>query len=521
MRKKQAFLAHGAVMNAGMMIIMMGASHPLSAQNVAAHSASAPVACNDDAARTQLGVDTARARTVAATDGPSAPPAYCEISATLSPVEGSAIGVVYRLPNDWNGKMLGLGGGGWAGNVTIEAASAGLRAGYATAQTDGGHADTSPWQNEWTANPIAATDFSWRAIHEMTQAGKKLVTAYYGKAQDKAYFHGCSTGGRMALMEAQRFPDDYDAIISAAPVYSLQVQTSAVLRNNAFAVPGAGLDASHLKLVNNAVLAACDAKDGVTDGIIASPRQCAWDPSVLSCKAGQTDGCLSAPQIKALRIAYDGIRAPDGSWAQTPLSRGGELGWPVFIAVQGSGADVSKGGGMPGLSRPLFGVDGFDYGKLDPAKDVLRARSSAFAKTYEAINPDLSPFFARGGKLLMWHGESDPGPAPIGTIDYVEAVHKNTPAASGNLRMFLAPGVEHCRGGPGTDQIDVLSALDHWVSSGTAPETLVATRADGKMTRPLCVWPLIARYQGKGDVNDPAHYSCVRAISKQMASSAG
>ncbi|HTO27589.1 MAG TPA: tannase/feruloyl esterase family alpha/beta hydrolase, partial [Devosia sp.] len=326
---------------------------------------------------------------------------------------------------------------------------------------------------------------------------------------ERSYFHGCSTGGRMALMEAQRFPADYDAIIAQAPVYTLQVQTSAVLRNNLFAQPGAALGGEGAKLVSDAVLKSCDAKDGVADGVIADPRACHWKPEALLCKPGATDGCLTRPQVDALNIAYDGVRAADGSYAQLPLSRGGEAGWGAFVAIDGDRKEFSNGGGTPGLVPVLWSGKSVDLNALTPAQ-VVEGRSSAFAKMYEAGDPNLRPFFARGGKLLMWHGESDPGPSPVGTIDYVESVKRADPVgAAKGLQLFLAPGVGHCAGGPGADQVDVLSALDGWASDGNAPETLVAKKADGSMVRPLCAWPRVAHYAGSGDVNDPKNYRCV------------
>jgi feruloyl esterase len=438
-------------------------------------------------------------------------PAYCEVKGTLHPASGSNIGVVYRLPMNWNGKLLGIGGGGWAGNVTLQAATEGLKAHYATAQTDGGHPGTQPWDLEWNKDPEAVTDFAYRAINRMTIAGKDLIKAYYGRAHQRAYFQGCSTGGRMALMEAQRFPTDYDGIIAGAPVYSLQVQTSAVLRNNGFAKPGAGFNEAQLKLVNDSVLKACDAKDGLADGLITQPRACSWTPSVLACKPGQSgDSCLSKAQVTALDTMYAGVRAPDGSWAQFPLSKGGEAGWGMFISAAGGGTTANTGGGLPGLTHLVFGDRQIDYAKLDPAKDVPEARRSAFAKAYEATNPDLSGFFAHGGKLILWHGESDPGPSPVGTLDYAKAVAKgDANGAAANLRTYLLAGVGHCRGGPGADIVDMLGALDTWVDKGHAPTTLVATRTDGAKTRPVCVWPQVPHYKGKGDANDPASYSCV------------
>ncbi|HZV18072.1 MAG TPA: tannase/feruloyl esterase family alpha/beta hydrolase [Sphingobium sp.] len=438
-------------------------------------------------------------------------PAYCEVKGTLHPTAGSSIGVVYRLPVGWNGKLLGIGGGGWAGNVTLMAASEGLKQLYATAQTDGGHPSTEVWDNSWAANADAATDFAYRAINRMTVAGKALVKSYYGRAQDRAYFNGCSTGGRMALMEAQRFAEDYDGIIAGAPVYSLQVQSSAVLRNNGFAKPGAGFTPALLKLVNDSVLKACDAKDGLADGLIAQPRACGWKPAVLACKPGQAaDTCLSKVQVSALDTMYAGIRAPDGSWAQLPLSKGGETLWSMFINTSGGGTTQSTGGGMPGLTKLLFGDRQVDFSRLDPNTDVPEARASAFARMYEATNPDLSAFFARGGRLILWHGESDPGPSPVGTLDYAKAVAKaDAKGAAEHLRTYLLPGVGHCRGGSGADLVDWLGALDAWVDKGQAPGTLIATRDDKSKTRPVCVWPQVAHYSGKGDANDPASWHCV------------
>jgi len=478
--------------------------------------AAAPAMAQDEAARctaaqagAALGGTDARARWVAA-DMAAGLPAYCEVSATLAPVPGSSIGVVYRLPAGWNGKLLGIGGGGWAGNVTLLAASAGLKAGYATAQTDGGHASSEVWDTDWTRDDEAVTDFAYRAINRMTIAGKALVRGYYGRPQERAYFQGCSTGGRMALMEAQRFPDDYDGIVAGAPVYSLQVQTSAILRNNVFAAPGAGFTEAQLKLVNDAVLAACDVRDGVADGMIGAPRACPFDPAVLACKPGRAAGrCLSESQISALGILYAGVRVPDGSWAQFPLSMGGELGWGRFVNVAGTGNNNANGGGMPGLAPRLFGGRTVDFARLDPATDVPEARASAFARAYEATDPDLARFFARGGRLILWHGESDPGPSPVGTIDYATAVQGADPdGAAAGLRTYLLPGVEHCRGGPGPDMVDWLGALDQWVETGTAPAVLTATRSDGAMTRPLCPWPQTAQFKGAGDPDDPAGWAC-------------
>jgi feruloyl esterase len=460
-----------------------------------------------------LGTQTAEASWVEA-DEESDMPAFCEVKATLSPVEGSNIGVVFRLPANWNGKMLGLGGGGWAGNVSLFGAGEGLRAGYATAQTDGGHPGTDVWDNSWAPNPEAATDFQHRAVHETAVAGKQVIDAFYERPEDRAYFQGCSTGGRMALMEAQRYPDDYEAIISHAPVYSLQVQSSSVLRNNAFNQPGAAFSQADLELVHGAVLKQCDKDDGLEDGLVSLPRGCGFAPASLQCTGAKDATCLSETQVATLETMYEGVRAPDNTFAQLPLSKGGEDMWSMFIDTGGTGNDVTNGGGMVTLKDVLFGPDSdVDYKKLTPAQ-VVEARASAFAKAYEAIDPNLSAFFDRGGKLLMWHGESDGGPSPVATIDYFGLMQQaNSEAAASSARLFLSPGVGHCSGGPGADVTNSLNVLDEWVSSGAAPETIIATKRDNSLTRKLCAYPQTAQYGGEGDPNDPANWQCVARTS--------
>ena len=451
-----------------------------------------------------VGATSASGKWVPAAEGL---PAFCEVTATLSPVAGSTIGTVYRLPASWNGKVVGFGGGGWAGNVAVQTAAEALRKGYATLQTDGGHSGGSVWDTSWATNPEALKDFSYRAVHEMTVAGKKLVAAYYDQPHRRAYFQGCSTGGRMALMEAQRFPGDYDAISAGAPVYTLQIQTSAIQRNQSFAKDNGGFTPADLQLAQNAAVKACDAQDGIADGLIADPRQCRWDPAEIQCTGAKTDSCLAPAQVAALRTVYEGARAPDGEWSMHPLSRGGETGWSAFIGTNGSGSDLSYSA-LETLF-PLALGRAVDLRNFSMA-EVQALRRTAFAEMYEAKDADLRPFFSRGGKLILWHGESDPGPSPVGTNDYVKAVQSRAPAeAARSLRYFLYPGVGHCAGGPGADQVELLDALDNWVEQGKAPEILIGTKRDGSLTRPHCAWPNVARYKGAGDANNPANWQCV------------
>jgi feruloyl esterase len=481
----------------------------ISAAPQAALAAAAPDACAAMAAPGSLEQTTVSAARMVAADSAKGTPAFCEVTAVISPAPGSSIGVVYRLPDGWNGKLLGLGGGGWAGNVRIEAASEGLARGYATLQTDGGHATTGPWDTAWASNPESVTDFAWRAIHLMTVVGKQAAAKYYGKAQSRAYYQGCSTGGRQGLMEVQRFPDDYDGVIAGAPVYNLLVQTTAVIRNGIFNSAGSGFTEDQLNLVNKSVLGACDAQDGLADGIVTDPRACGWDPGELQCKPGAAAGsCLTDAQVSALRGLYRGVQEIDGRTAAWPLSKGSELGWSRFISISGSKGDPTRGGGLAGLSGPILGDPNFDMTKFNPDSDLARVMSSGFAKAYNADNPAIGAFSARGGKLLMWHGWYDPGPSAVGTIRYYDHVRGSDPGAQDSVRLFLAPGVYHCGDGPGPDKMDLLGAIDAWVQTGKAPDTLLATKIGAKISRPLCPYPATPHYKGAGDPDEAASFEC-------------
>jgi feruloyl esterase len=436
-------------------------------------------------------------------------PAYCEVQGVIRPVKGSEIGVVYRLPENWNNKVLALGGGGWMGNVTLQAASEGLGRGYATLQTDAGHTtgagfDASPWaiNADGSANKPKLTDFSHRAIHLMTDLGKQVVKSYYGTSPTRAYYQGCSTGGRMGLMEVQRYPKDFDGVIAGAPVYTLQTQTSAQLRTLAFSAPGARLSAAHLTLVNNAVLAACDAKDGAADGVLRDPRACDFDPAVLACKAGQAPGtCLAPAQVTAMQEAYAGRKMKNGSVAAYPLDKGGETGWARFVPATGAGDPGGNSGGMHALRGPLLGDANFNMDSFT-AETVAKVRGSWLAKVYEAKDPDISHFVKKGGKLILWHGFSDPGPSARGTIEYYEAAMQETRRAQDGVRLFLAPGVGHCSGGTGPDRINWLQALENWVEKDQAPEQLPATKANSTLAWNVCAYPKLPTGAADGT------YSC-------------
>jgi feruloyl esterase len=442
-------------------------------------------------------------------------PAYCLVDAEIRPVPGSRIRVVYRLPENWNGKVYGLGGGGWAGNTFEYWAGDALGQGFATLQTDAGHTggDTSSlyaWDNSWMgANPQAAKDFSYRAVHEMTVAGKEVVAAYYGRKPDSAHFVGCSTGGRMALMEAQRYPADYDVIVAGSPVYTLQTQTTGLMAMNLFAAPGAGFDEEDLRLATDSAVAACDANDGLEDGLINDPRACRWDPAAIQCPGARTAGCLSPPQVAALQTLYDGIKSPDGQWALWPTSRGGETALDDFLYTRPTPAELilAQERTFSHLKSLLIPDRDVDWARFSAVADAPQVRQSAFAQMYEAKDPDLSRFFARGGKLLLWGGENDIAPAPHGVIDYAREVIAADPRAARQFRAFLVPGVGHCGGQ--YDRPPLGETIDAWTQTGKPPDTLLATMHEGSMTRLVCAWPKVARYSGNGDPGVSSSWRCV------------
>lgn len=472
-----------------------------------------------------------------------ADPSYCEVIAKDVSEKGSSIGMIFRLPDRWNGKILGLGGGGFAGNLTLQSALPGLKRGYATFQNDTGHNSAMPWDTSWaksddgTANAIGLIDFGFRAVHIMTQSGKAVVKAYYAKQASRAYFQGCSQGGRQGLVEAQRYPQDYDGIISGAPAFTDHSRVSMAMIGRAFRAPGAALSEQKIKLVNQGALRACDATDGLKDGIITDPSRCKWDPRELLCRAEmENNSCLTQPQVEAVRSVYSDKKGPLGETLAYGLPRGSELAtFPWYMALK---QDTQVFTGYANFAAAAGIPENTDFSRNDVLADHYLQKNSLFGVTYLADNPDLAPYFGRGGKLLLWQGMYDLLIPPRPLVDYFEKmlrVTKTELAATGSrtdiddsARLFLAPGVSHCMGGPGHSDFDALAVIEDWVEQGNPPSRIEADQPQPRMvemaeallkeipaeirprgSRPLCAWPRLPRYQGNGDSNDARSFKCV------------
>ncbi len=443
-------------------------------------------------------------------------PAFCRVTAVARPVPGSEITVEIWLPpaESWNGKFLGTGNGGYSGAIGYAAMESALRQGYATAGSDTGHAgeDLKFGLN----HPEKIDDWAWRATHVMTETAKLVARSYYQRFPAYSYFSGCSTGGQQALMEAQRFPGDYDGIIAGAPGNN-RVRLNMGFLWSWLALrpdqPGS-LPPSKLPVLNRAAIAACDAQDGLADGLIFDPAHCAFDPAALQCKDADAADCLTAPQVEAVRKIYTGARNPRtgeqlySGWARGTEAAGGNQigGWAAYFVGRPEPARVDF------WKYWVFGDPNWDPRSFDFDRDA--AFADARLAHINANDADLSAFRKRGGKLLMYSGWADPVVPPGDVIRYFDDVQMTMggPAqTSGFLRLFMAPGMGHCGGGPGPNTFDSLAALDRWVTQGSAPDRIVVSQSTGgkvTRTRPLCPYPQVARWNGTGSPDDAAQFTC-------------
>lgn len=464
-------------------------------------------------------------------------PPFCRVSAEIRPAADSDIRIEVWLPlSGWNRKYQGQGNGGFAGSINYQGLAAAIASGYASASTDTGHVQseiTADWALKHQEKII---DFGYRAIHEMTVKAKAIVQAFYGDQPRHSYFSSCSNGGRQALMEAQRFPDDYDGIIAGAPanywthlfvagVWDLQ----ALQEDTKSYIPPAKIPS-----LNDAVLAACDAQDKVKDGIINNPAACHFDPSAMLCKEADSSDCLTAPQVAALKKVYAGPRNSKGDQIFPGFSPGGESGpqgWALWITGPAPSKSLQFAFAANFFRNMIFDDPAWNFRTFNFDIDV-KITDEKQASALNASDPNLKAFRAGGGKLIIYHGWSDAAIPPLSTVNYYDNIIAAMGAhdASSFVRLYMIPGMQHCGGGAGPASFgqntfrglpfdprrSIFAALERWVEEGTAPDEIIATKyvndfnsVNGvKMTRPLCPYPEVATYKGMGDTSDAASFSC-------------
>ena len=438
-------------------------------------------------------------------------PAFCRVQATLTPTPDSDIKVEVWLPaSGWNGKLVGIGNGVWAGSISYGELGAPLARGYATVATDAGHTGNGLSADFAVGHPEKLVDFGYRAVHGMTVAAKAAIRDFYGDGPKLSFWNSCSTGGRQGLMEAYRYPADYDAISAMAPANPMtDLMTQSLWTGyQAVRAPGAGLTPAKLAALHKAYLAQCDGKDGLVDGIASAPRACRFDPAVAQCKAGDAPDCLTADQVQTMRAIYGG---PRGAKAGKALFPGFPPGSELQLAVLISGKEPFPVATSYMRQLVFAKQAGWDFRSFDYAADAARARTFGVS-ILDVPDSGLGPFFARGGKLLMSHGWTDGLIPANNSVAFYGRLSSRLPAKENReqLRLFMVPGMNHCGGGEGPSSIDTLAAIDSWASGGKAPERLIASRPPGQppLSRPLCPFPLVARYKGHGPEDREDSFAC-------------
>ncbi|OQW88390.1 MAG: tannase [Rhodoferax ferrireducens] len=499
--------------------------------------------CADLAATPLTDIGGAGSKIVSATEVDRAGHQFCEVEGILAP----SIGFKVLLPvSNWTQRYLQVGCGGLCGQINLEIGAADgcvpVSAGnFVVAATDMGHQGMAP---DFGRDPQKRVDFAYRGVHLTALAAKKLIKTYYGQAQAYSYFTGCSDGGREALMEAQRYPNDFNGIVAGAPAMLFQFQNS--LHHGWLAASNTGLDgkailtAARLPLLHKAVMDACDGLDGQTDGLLSDPRLCHFDPKTLQCPPGSSNAsaCLTPEEVDVVTKFYAGPRDPATGEHLTvgDVQFGSELAWAgVFVPESTDRPIFSTMIAMGALQNLLFEQDppkGYTLADLKFEKSsvaLLKARHALF----DATNPDLSKFQAAGGKLILWHGWADQHISPLTTVAYHEAILKQMgkDEAAKFQRLYLLPGVYHCGKGEGPSAVDFLTPMMDWVERAIPPEAVITQTPSGngnnfgqppseargpkpaepnmpkvKQSRPVYPYPAVAKYQGAGDPNSAASY---------------
>ena len=436
-------------------------------------------------------------------------PAFCRVTATLAPSPDSDIKIEVWMPaSGWNGKLQAVGNGGWAGVISYPALAAGVAGGYASASTDTGHRGNTA---KFTlGHPEKVVDMAYRAVHEMTVQAKAITKAYYGGDPKLSFWNGCSTGGRQGITEAAKYPGDFDAIVAGASAINWVHLHIARLALNTIVnrSEGSAIPPAKFQMIQDAVLQACDALDGVKDGVIENPARCHFDPKVLACKGADGPACLTPAQVETARAIYASIKNPRTGADVLPglLQPGSELGWAILAGPEPLRYAVET------YQYLVFKDPNWDWHRFNPATDIDLALNIDDG-LLDYTNSDLKPFFARGGKLLMYHGWADPQVSPMNSVNYFGDVTKKLgPGVVGkSIQLYMVPGMNHCQGGPGTDSFDKMAAIEEWVAKGAAPDQIIAShRTAGNVdrTRPLCPYGKVATYSGSGSTDDAANFSC-------------
>jgi hypothetical protein len=465
-------------------------------------------------------------------------PAFCRVVAVAHPSADSNIKIEVWLPlAGWNGKFVGQGNGGFAGSIYYHQLAVAVRSGFASGATDAGHTGEATDSSWALGHPEKIIDFGNRAVHTMTATSMAVVQAFYAKNPQHTYFTSCSDGGREALMEAQRFPNDYEGVLAGAPAYNWTnlVTRAAELTRKLLLNDSSYLPASKVPAINKAVLAVCHSNE--PGAFLADPRTCHFSPETLVCKGAETDDCLTPAQAKTVHDLYSDSHTSDGKLMYRGLLPGGELGgngWPGWITGNERGKSAGQAYAQGFFANLVYSKADWKLSDFSLDRDLQAAKEKT-AVQLDAINPDLSAFKARGGRLILYHGWNDPAISPLGTIDYYNSVVDRMGSAQTTsfVRLFLVPGMQHCAGGPGPTDIgqggasfnpamddathNITTALEQWVEKGIAPEQVIGTggaQATGSekgatFSEPVCAYPKAAHYRGSGDAANAASYACI------------
>ena len=436
---------------------------------------------------------------------PNLPP-FCRVAAVLKPTPDSDIHIEVWLPMaQWNGKFLAVGSGGWGGSLSYGEMADALRRGYATSATDDGH--TGPSASFAVGHPEKLIDFAYRAEHEMTVEAKTLIRAFYGSDARYSFWNGCSGGGREGLLQASRYPDEFDGIIAGDPANIRRNSWALELAVQTFRDPEAYIPPAKYPMIHRAVLEACDAKDGLKDGLIEAPESCNVDFKRLQCKASDGPDCLTARQVQTAQTITSPVATKTGKILFPRVEPGTELRWSR-LAGGPQPADLF----LDEFRYVVYQDPNWDWRSFDLERDSGKAH--AIDKNVDELNPDLRAFAKHGGKLLLYHGWADQQVAPGSSVEFYKAVLDESGGleqTSDWVRLFMAPGMAHCSGGEGPDTFDKISLIEQWVERGKAPEQIIAAhKTAGKIdrTRPLCPYPQVAHYDGAGNIDEASNFSC-------------